>query len=39
LLIGTQITVPYSQKYTPTDSFFGDFSHWDIGNGMKEILI
>jgi len=26
---GTQITVLYCQKYTPTDGFFGDFTHWD----------
>jgi len=25
---GTQNTVPYCQKYTPTDYFFGDFTHW-----------
>jgi len=23
----TQNTVPYCQKYTPTDCFFGDFAH------------
>jgi len=27
LLIGTH-TVPYCQKHTPTDCFFGDFAHW-----------
>jgi len=21
--------VPYCQKYTPTDCFFGDFAHWE----------
>jgi len=21
-------TVPYCQKYTPTDCFFDDFAHW-----------
>jgi len=25
---GTQNTVQHCQKYTPTDSFFGDFAHW-----------
>jgi len=26
---GTQNTVPYCQKYTPTDNaLFGDFAHW-----------
>jgi len=23
-----QNTVPYWQKYTPKDYFFGDFAHW-----------
>jgi len=23
----TQNTLPYCQKYTPTDGFFGDFAH------------
>jgi len=26
---GTQNTVPYCKKYTPTDCLFGDFGHWD----------
>jgi len=26
--LGTQITVPYCQKYTPTDAFFSDFVHY-----------
>jgi len=26
---GTQNTVPYCQKYTPTDFFFRNFAHWD----------
>jgi len=21
--------VPYCQKYTPTDCFFGEFAHWE----------
>jgi len=29
LLIRTQNTVPYCQKYTPTDCIFGDFAHWE----------
>jgi len=28
LIFGTQNTVQYCQKYTSTDYFFGDFSHW-----------
>jgi len=27
----TQNTAPYCQKYTPTDRFFRDFAHWEIG--------
>jgi len=27
--------VPYCQKYTPTDCFFGDFSYWVIGKKIK----
>jgi len=23
-------TVPYCQKYTPTDCVFGDFAHWVV---------
>jgi len=23
--------VPYGQKYTPTDCFFGDFAYWPTG--------
>jgi len=30
VFFGTQNTVPYCQKYTPTDCFFGYFAHWDI---------
>jgi len=25
-----QNTVPYCQKYTPTDCVFGDFAHWAV---------
>jgi len=25
------ITVPYCQKYTPTDCFLDDFAHWVLG--------
>jgi len=25
---GTENTVPYCHKYTPTDCFLGDFAHW-----------
>jgi len=28
LLIRHSKSVPYYQKYTPTDSFFCDFAHW-----------
>jgi len=28
--LGTQNTVPYCQKYTLTECFFGDFAHWVI---------
>jgi len=27
---GTQNTVPYCQKYTPTDCFLGDFARWRL---------
>jgi len=30
LLIQHSKTVPYYQKYAPTDCFFGDFVHWAI---------
>jgi len=26
--LGTQNTMPYCQKYTPTCCFFGDFAHY-----------
>ena len=28
-LIGTQNTIPFCQKYTPTDTFLSDFAGWD----------
>jgi len=28
--------VPYCQKYTPTDSFFGDSAHWDRAKKNRE---
>jgi len=31
-LFGTQITVPYCQKYIPTNCIFGDFAHWVLLN-------
>jgi len=31
---GTQNTVPYCQKYTSTDFFFGDFAHWEGKQSM-----
>jgi len=32
-----QNTVPYCQKYTPTD-FFGDFAHWESSEALSDCL-
>jgi len=34
---GTQIIVPYCQKYIPTDCFFGYFGHWELSK-IKIVL-
>jgi len=31
--------VPYCQKYTPTDCFFSDFSHWTSSNQKLELAV
>jgi len=35
---GTQNTVPYCQRYTPTYCFFGDFAHWENKNVSLTLL-
>jgi len=32
-------TVPYCQKYTPADCFFGDFAHWEEITKKEEFII